>query len=86
MNYSHLYNTNIYTPSSVTRKMQEARSTNSSFGMSRVNGNQAVGGVNSMNYLVSRKLQNKDVYSNMKNKTVYSMKSSITAHSSLNSL
>lgn len=86
MNYSHLYNTNIYTPSSITRKMQDARATNSSFGTTKVNGNQAIGGVSAMNDLVSRKLQNKDVYSNMKNKTVYSMKSSITAHSSLNSL
>ena len=86
MRYSHLYNTSTYMPPSITRKMQEASPNNASIGITRVNGNQAIGGTSQMNDLLNRKLQNKDIYCNMKNKAVYSMKTIIIAHSSLNSL
>lgn len=86
MNYQHLYNAATYMPPSITRRMQEASPGTSAIGATRVNGNQAIGGVAQMNDLINRKLRNKDIYSNMKNKTIYSMKSSITAHSSLNYL
>ena len=88
MNYSHLYNTNTYTPPSILRKMEEnAGSTyRSSFGATRVGGSNPAAGVGVNNNLIQDKLRNKDVYRSMKHKTMYSTKSNIIAHASINSL
>lgn len=88
--YSHLYKQVEYIPPSVQRKMEEAiPGASKTFGEVRINGNhsiEAATGQADMNYLLTKKLRNKDLYRRMKDKAVYSSQSSIMSHSALNTL
>lgn len=88
LNYSHLYNTNAYTPPSILRKMEESvgSTSKSAFGTTMMGGSNPANGVGVNNSLIQDKLRNKDVYRSMKHKTMYSTKSNIIAHASINSL
>ena len=88
--YQHLYKDVDYIPPSVIRKIKEATpGISNTFGETRVNGNHSIKsatGQTTMEYLLEKKLRNKDLYRRMKDKAIYSDQSSIMAHSALNTL
>lgn len=85
-----MYANTVYQPPSVKRAIADAMvSESDKFGNSRLtskNSIESMTGQTGMDYLMDKKLRNKDLYREMKDKVIYGMNSSITSHSSLNNL
>ena len=88
--YSHLYETSIYIPPSVIRKMEammpDSKSIFSDININRKKSIESITGESENDRLLDFTLKNKDLYTDMKNKTMYAVSSDIATHSSLNKL
>lgn len=88
--YSHLYSRSTYEPPSIKRALEEASvREGEEYGNSRVKNThsiESITGQTGIDYLIEKKLRNKDLYREIKNKAVYSLDSNIASHSALNKL